>query len=92
MQAKYEVADVLRQVNIRDAAFCIQQEKTLRAVMQCRTAALGGHVDACVMSAAQCALATIVVATGTVLNARDINARRGYKSVKLTCCPAHTIM
>jgi hypothetical protein len=47
MQAKYEVADVLGQVNINDAFFCIHQQKTLRAIAQCRTAALGGHVDAC---------------------------------------------
>ncbi|WP_193364343.1 transposase zinc-binding domain-containing protein, partial [Myroides injenensis] len=27
--------------------FTIHQEKTLRALTLCRTAALGGHVDAC---------------------------------------------
>src|SRR3954447_14770078 len=27
--------------------FSIHQQKTLRAIGQCRTAALGGHVDAC---------------------------------------------
>ena len=47
MQPKYEVADVLRYANISDASFCIHQQKTLRALAQCRTAALGGHVDAC---------------------------------------------
>jgi hypothetical protein len=43
MQPKWEVADVLRQVNTE--AFTIHQQKTLRAIVQCRTSALGGHVD-----------------------------------------------
>ena len=47
MQAKHEVAHVLRRVNISDASLSIHQQKTLRALSQCRTAALGGHVDAC---------------------------------------------
>lgn len=42
-----EVADVLRHTNIADMPLSIHQEKTLRALEQCRTAALGGHVDAC---------------------------------------------
>lgn len=47
MQPTYEVADVLRSVNIDCSSFSIHQQKTLRAIRQCRTAALGGHVDAC---------------------------------------------
>jgi hypothetical protein len=47
MQPGWEVADVLRRANISDASFSIHQHKTLRAIAQCRTAALGGHVDAC---------------------------------------------
>ena len=47
MQPAGEVADVLRQANISDASFSIHQQKTLRALAQYRTAALGGHVDAC---------------------------------------------
>jgi hypothetical protein len=47
MQPKYEVADVLRHAHVSDASFSIHQQKTLRALAQCRTAALGGHVDAC---------------------------------------------
>ncbi len=42
-----EVADVLRHAAISDASFSIHQQKTLRAITQCRTIALGGHVDAC---------------------------------------------
>ena len=47
MQPKWEVADVLRLVNIESPAFSIHQQKTLRALKHCRTAALGGHVDSC---------------------------------------------
>ena len=47
MQPKWEVADVLRRVNIELPAFSIHQQKTLRALKHCRTAALGGHVDSC---------------------------------------------
>lgn len=47
MPETYQVADVLRRVNTNDASFSIHQQKTLRALAQCRTAALGGHVDAC---------------------------------------------
>src|SRR4051812_32442859 len=47
MQPPWEVADVLRGATITDAGFSIHQQKTLRAIGQCRTAALGGHVDAC---------------------------------------------
>ncbi len=42
-----EVADVLRKTNFNDLSLSIHQQKTLRALSQCRTAALGGHVDAC---------------------------------------------
>lgn len=45
MQPQWEVADVLRQVNTE--TFTVHQQKTLRAITQCRTAALGGHVDVC---------------------------------------------
>ena len=47
MQARWEVADVLRQVTTDCPSFSIHQQKTLRALTQCRTAALGGHVDGC---------------------------------------------
>ena len=45
MQPQYEVADVLRHTDTAD--FRVHQQKTLRALQQCRTAALGGHVDGC---------------------------------------------
>ena len=47
MQPAWQVADVLQQVATGEASFSIHQQKTLRALTQCRTAALGGHVDAC---------------------------------------------
>lgn len=47
MQPKHEVANVLQRAVINDASFTVHQQKTLRAIAQCRTAALGGHVDVC---------------------------------------------
>jgi hypothetical protein len=47
VQPQWEVAHVLRRTTVSDASFSIHQQKTLRALTQCRTAALGGHVDAC---------------------------------------------
>ena len=42
-----EVADVLCHADYTQLNLSIHQKKTLRALQQCRTAALGGHVDAC---------------------------------------------
>lgn len=47
MPANYEVAHVLRQTALTGLSLNVHQQKTLRALQQCRTAALGGHVDAC---------------------------------------------
>ncbi len=47
MQPQWEVADVLRKVDLSHQNFTVHQEKTLRALTLCRTAALGGHIDAC---------------------------------------------
>lgn len=47
MQARWEVADVLNHIDIEASTYTIDQQKTLRAIKQCRTAALGGHVDVC---------------------------------------------
>lgn len=47
MQPQYQVADVLRHTDLSSSGFTVHQQKTLRALQQCRTAALGGHVDAC---------------------------------------------
>ena len=45
MQPRWQVADVLRHTDLQ--SFNVHQQKTLRALKDCRTAALGGHVDAC---------------------------------------------
>jgi hypothetical protein len=45
MQPQWEVAHVLRATGY--SHYPVHQQKTLRALQQCRTAALGGHVDAC---------------------------------------------
>lgn len=45
MQPQWEVADVLSHTDLK--GLNVQQQKTLRAIKDCRTAALGGHVDAC---------------------------------------------
>lgn len=47
MQPAWEVADVLRRSNPSLLQLNGHQQKTLRAITQCRTTALGGHVDAC---------------------------------------------
>jgi len=38
---------VLRRIDLSTAKLTVHQQKTLRALAQCRTAALGGHVDGC---------------------------------------------
>ena len=47
MQPKCEVADVLRHADASLLQLNPHEQRTLRALSQCRTAALGGHVDAC---------------------------------------------
>lgn len=47
MQPVSEVASVLRHTDLSSLHLTIHQQKTLRAITQCRTAALGGHIDAC---------------------------------------------
>lgn len=47
MQPKWEVAEVLRNTDLAHLQINSHKQKTLRALEQCRTAAMGGHVDAC---------------------------------------------
>ena len=47
MQLQCEVAGVLRHTCLSSLPLSVHQQKTLRAIEQCRTAALGGHVDVC---------------------------------------------
>lgn len=48
-EAKYEVADVLHAIGdqVEKQGYNTHQLRTLRAIKECRTKALGGHVDAC---------------------------------------------
>jgi len=47
VQPVWEVADVLRCLPLDDLPLNAHQQKALRAIKACRTAALGGHIDAC---------------------------------------------
>ncbi len=47
MQPRWEVADVLHRTDLTNIKLNAHQRKTLTAIGKCRTAALGGHVDAC---------------------------------------------
>jgi len=50
MRAKYELADIIRRSGIRfmsERTVLPYHQKTLRAIEQCRTSALGGHVERC---------------------------------------------
>lgn len=48
-ERKYEVADVLHAIgnDIENQGYNTHQLRTLRSIKECRTKALGGHVDAC---------------------------------------------
>ncbi|MCP9768871.1 IS91 family transposase, partial [Lacihabitans sp. LS3-19] len=49
MQSKWEVADILYRLGekVEDIGINTWQLRTLSAIKRCRTAALGGHIDAC---------------------------------------------
>jgi hypothetical protein len=47
MQAKHEVAEVIERLWPIEQGFNHWQLRTLNAIRRCRTAALGGHIDAC---------------------------------------------
>ena len=91
MQQKAGVADVLRRVHTNDASFTIHQQKTLRPL---RSAEQQPSADMWMHAtlAATSASVIIAVATGIALNVRGTSEKNGYKSVKLTCCPARITM
>ena len=94
MQPQWEVADVLRHTDLQ--SFTVHQQKTLRALKDCRTADLGGHVDACD------GCGNISISYNSCRNRHcpkcqghkreeclpDWSFRRGYKSGRQTFCPA----
>lgn len=47
MHPRWEVATVLRHADVSGLGLTVHQQKTFMALQQCRTAALGGHVDVC---------------------------------------------
>ncbi len=47
MQPHCEVAHVLQHAHLSSLLLSAHPQKTLRAIEDCRTAALGGHIDAC---------------------------------------------
>ena len=49
MQPQYEVASIIGQLgdDIQELKLTVWQHKTLRAIRDCRTQALGGHIDVC---------------------------------------------
>lgn len=46
MIARLDIGEILRGVNLEQFKFSPHQLRTLWALRDCRTAALGGHVDA----------------------------------------------
>lgn len=47
MKPLHEIGDILRGVNLDNFGLSFHQKRVLWALRDCRTAALGGHVDAC---------------------------------------------
>ena len=49
MRPKFEVSDIIKQFYDEDfrVRIPVHHQRSLRALQQCRTAALGGHVEAC---------------------------------------------
>lgn len=92
MQPRWQVADVLRHTDF--AGYNVQQQKTLRALKDCRTAALGGHVDACngcgniSISYNSCRNRHCPKCQGHKREECLPAGRQGYKSGRQTFCPA----
>ncbi len=89
-----EVADILR---ARGDCFReqnrswlgYQQLSVLRAITACRTAALGGHLDAARVATTK-PFPTTPAATGTVPSARPRRASAGWHRANKICSPSRT--
>ena len=81
------VAEVLRNLNLSAQNFTIHQEKTLRALTYCRTSALGGHIDAC-MVAETFPSVTTRVGIGIARNVKVIKRKNGSRNASRNCCRA----
>ena len=86
----FEVADILRTHGDRfldryRSSFGFQQLKAFRAILRCRTAALGGHRDAC-PSCGRIRLSRITRAeTGTAPSVRHKDASAGWPRANANC-------
>lgn len=88
-QPAVEVADILRAQGTRFLgkyrnSFDFQQLKAFRAIQSCRTAALGGHVDACLGAAIRPSL-IIPVETDTVQSVKHRRANAGSLHGSRSC-------
>jgi Transposase zinc-binding domain len=79
----FEVADILRVQGDRfldryRSSFGFQQLKAFRAILRCRTAALGGHRDACPSCVIRLSRTTRAE-TGTAPSVRRKHASAGWR-------------
>src|SRR5688500_16068087 len=89
-----EVADLIRrhgEAFLRTHSLSRQQHRVLRAIAQCRTAALGGHLYECDACAHQVPVYNSAE-TVTVLSASRWPKPNGSRLAKLNCCPSSTTM
>jgi len=92
-----EVADILRAQGNRfldryEKSFDYQQLKAFRAIQRCRTAALGGHIDACPGADTRRPSPITPAATGTARSASRKRANVGWQPGNGTYWPPDTSM
>jgi hypothetical protein len=86
-----EVADILRAqgshfLNKYPSSFGYQKLKAFRAIQNCRTAALGGHLDACSECGQHRPSPTTPAVTGTAPSARRKPVSVGWRRASARCC------
>ena len=86
-----EVADILRAKGSRfldkyRSSFSFQQLKAFRAIRNCRTAALGGHLDACPKCGHRRPSPITHAETGTARSVRLRHANAGWSHARRNCC------
>jgi hypothetical protein len=85
-----EVADVLRKVGSKIESYGLNTCNFVRFMpLKCRTAELGGHIDAC-DDCGNITIVTTLAATGIVPNVRATNAKIGSRLEKQNSCQCHT--
>jgi hypothetical protein len=93
-RAALEVADIVRAVDNRfwekhKSHLAWVHRKVLDAILRCRTAALGGHLDQCVNCGIWPSHTTHVV-IATARSAKATRAPSGWPRVRPSCCPCLT--